>query len=537
MLALALRGVAVFLIAGTGCLDINADPVSDMEAFHRWALTIRAGDWLGRSDFHPYHPWQTGVAEPATWERWYGHVFHQEPFYPYLIATIYLLAPPGPISVVIFQILAGSIGCGLVYLAARRIVPEEAALIAGVFSCFYGPYIFYEMLLLRDTILVPLGAALLWVLVEARHRGSARGAGPWWGACGALFGIMLLTKASILLFLALVLAWLVALGRELIPWRHIAVLVSVFLLTLSPICVRNLIVGAPVLTFTTRGPIEFINGNSPYHIGLGWFDGDDRRVSQYARETLEEADGRLIPTIASVLEDWSSRPVAFARLQLVKTGYLFAPFEMPNNASFSYFRENSMLMRHATLSFFWIGPLALLGLARSWRIRREMAPVLLFLLSGVAVTVPFYVIARFRIPLMPAVMILAGLGTWGLASDALRGRIGRVLLSGSLLLAGLAVNAYSTYPDRMLVRPQDYLIAIDALVSRGELEAALDQASRARELFPRYPHFHRAAGMIYLELGRRPEALEALRTSLTVDPADEETRDLVERLSGGSPLP
>src|SRR5262245_48647957 len=101
--ALLVRLIHVLVIRRTACLEINLDPISDMESFHRWALTIVNGDWLGRSDFHPFHPWQIAVAAKEQWARWYGHVYHQEPLYPYLVALIYRIAPREPISVILFQ--------------------------------------------------------------------------------------------------------------------------------------------------------------------------------------------------------------------------------------------------------------------------------------------------------------------------------------------------------------------------------------------------------------------------------------------------
>ena len=119
--ALLIRVVYYLMIRRTACLDINLDPISDMETFHRWALSIVNGDWLGRGDFHPFHPWQSAVAAKEQWARWYGHVYHQEPFYPYLIALVYLLAPREPASMILLQLLLGAAGCALTDRKSTRL--------------------------------------------------------------------------------------------------------------------------------------------------------------------------------------------------------------------------------------------------------------------------------------------------------------------------------------------------------------------------------------------------------------------------------
>src|SRR6058998_2527066 len=103
--ALCVRLVYYLLIRRTACLAINLDPISDMETFHRWALSIVSGDWIGRDAFHPFHPWQAAVATREQWARWYGHVYHQEPFYPYLVAVVYLFFPREPLSMILLQFL------------------------------------------------------------------------------------------------------------------------------------------------------------------------------------------------------------------------------------------------------------------------------------------------------------------------------------------------------------------------------------------------------------------------------------------------
>ena len=318
---------------------------------------------------------------------------------------------------------------------------------------------------------------------------------------------------------------------------------------------RNLAVGAPPLKITTRGPIEFINGNNPWHRGIGWFDGDDARVSSYARDILSRSSDELVPTAAAVLRGWSANPAGLVKLQLLKAAYLLAPFEMPNNASYSYFRLNSLLLRRATLSFFWISPLALVGLWESRHRSRHFVPVYLFLGAGAISTVAFYVIARFRAPLMPAAMILAGVGLWSIVEHWRLRRWGRLAVAGTMIAGVLALNVATDFADRDLVRPQDYRISIEGYRARGEteralrgvvrdvygkafgdkaaqrIEGALREAEVARSHFASFAWFHREAGGLYLELGRPKEALAAFRDALDRDPSDEEVRQEVGRLS------
>ena len=515
------------------------DPVSDMEAFQRWAATIASGDWLGRSDFHPFHPWQTAVAPPQQWASWYGHVFHQEPFYPYLVAFLYLLAPPGPTIVIVAQMLMGAAGCALTYLAARRIVPEGAALSAGVLAVLYGPYLYYESLVLRDSFLIPLTACLIWLLCEAAARTRTGTAAGWWLAAGLTAGVSYATKAAILPFVLSLIVWLAAGAMRRTSDRFagampVILLLAGFALPVSLLALRNAIVGAPLLKITTRGPIEFINGNNHWHRGIGWFDGDDARVSSYAATTLARAGGRLGPTIRAVLADWRDDPAGLALLQAKKTAYFFAPFEMPNNASYAWFRLNCPPLRWLP-SFFLISPLALAGLFESRRRWRDFLPLYLFLGIGIGVTIAFYVIARFRAPFMPVILIFAGLGLWSLAEQARRGR--RTALAGSLVVVCgvLALNGVCDFRDRDLVRPQDYLIAIEGYRQRGQTDRAIRDAEAGRRHFPSFPVFHKQAGLLYLSQGRNKEAAAAFTEALAKDPADVESRRELMRL--GSPPP
>jgi len=531
-LALAVRLLYGWMIADTGCLAINADPISDMETFHRWALRIVEGDWLGRVDFHPYHPWQQGIAPESTWTGWYGpRVFHQDPLYPYFVALIYRVAPRAPISVVFVQFLLGAVTAACVYLLGRRLASERAALVAGVLAALYGPFLYYESLLLRDTLLVTLSALFL-LSIESARRAERFGR---WLAPGVLAGAIYLTKPNILIFLPLLAAWIVAAGEIRRRWAAAGALAAGFALLLLPVVGRNLAVGSPALKTTTRGPIEFINGNNPWHRGIGWFDGDDPRVTGYAREILSRTKGRLFPTIVEVLRTWRGRYSDLVVLQIRKLGFLLAPFEMPNNASYAYFRSNSPLLRMGLPTFYVLSPLAALGLAVSATSWRRFLPHYLFLLAGGAATVAFYVIARFRIPYVPSLLVFAGMGVDHVAraAAARRGRL--VAASLSLVAALLVVNSIFDYSDAELVRPQDYVVAAEAYAARGETARALSEMDRGLGVFPEFSPLHLIAARMRERAGDTEGALREFGEAARIDPGSREAAEGIGRLSGRAP--
>lgn len=564
-IALVVRIVYQIQVAGTACLAINLDPISDMETFHRWALTIAGGDWLGIGDFHPFHPWQEAIASEKTWLAWYGpHVFHQDPLYPYSMALIYLLAPRVPMSVILVQHLLGVLTAVGVYLLGRRLVSELAGLAAGLTAAVYGPFLFYESLLLRDAALVPLTTAFLLCLEEARERQLPR----WWLLTGCIAGAIYLTKPNILIFLPLLVAWILLAGNDRKARRSngaaapeiasgsgeprcrgrlgsVGALAAGFVIALAPAVARNVIVGAPPLKTTTRGAIEFINGNSPYHPGVGWFDGEDERVTAYAREILTATRLRLLPTIAAVAGTWRENMTGFVSLQLKKLAFLLAPYEMPNNESYAYFRMNVPILRWGAPTFYAISPLAALGLIVTFDRRRRLLPHYLFLIAGGAATVAFYVIGRFRIPYMPLILVFAGAGMAWLIECAGPGdgerrsskdlpaagrRFGKPIAALGLVGALLALNSAASYPDEDQVRPVDFIVAAEAYLSRGETARAVEEIDRGRGIFPEFAPIHADGGRVHERAGDAPGALAAYRQALAIDPSSVEAREGLRRV-------
>ena len=88
------------------------------------------------------------------------------------------------------------------------------------------------------------------------------------------------------------------------------------------------------------------------------------------------------------------------------------------------------------------------------------------------------------------------------------------------------------FPDYATAR----LILAKALVDGGDPEAALAEVRVILQGNPADAQAHRLAGDLERRAGRLPEALAHLRQAAALDPADRESRLLVEVLDGGGTL-
>src|SRR6185503_5210275 len=323
---------------------------SDMAVNVRWADVIRDGDLLCRKTVHPFYPFHESIAPRATWERWWGgpEVFQQAPLYAYFLAGLRVFGE-GFWPVAIGQLLLGLASVALVFLVAERTFGPVVATLAGVGAATYGPLVFHEAVWLRDTLAVTTSLLALWALGRAPLGGRAR-----WLAAGLALAVAFLTRETALLFLPLAGGWA---WRRLERERRVAALGALLLglaLGLLPLVARNLAVGAPALSFSTRGLEGFVHGHaadaSPTDLAL----------SQAAREILPAADGSLLAAMRLTLATHASAG-AFLLFELRKALAILASYEPADNVSWYYFAEHSPVLRlspgfAAVLALGLVGP-------------------------------------------------------------------------------------------------------------------------------------------------------------------------------------
>jgi tetratricopeptide (TPR) repeat protein len=497
----------------------------DSQEYDRWAREIAAGDWLG------------------------SQVFFQAPLYPYLLALLYKVFGGSLDAVYLAQTALAVAGCYALYRAGREMGGEGVGLGAALLAAVYGPFLFYDAQLLKESPAVAVTAFLLWALAAARTR---PGIGRWLGA-GALLGILALLRENALLLVPflLPLAWSREGGRRAFLRRGGALLAGLAL-ALLPVALRNGLVGGDFLPTTFQGGVNFYIGNNPEADGTYQPIVPGKQIPALERREpvriAEQAAGRHLSP-GEVSRFWLGRSLAWARenpgdflrLQVRKLGMFWSWYEWPDAVDYYYVKTLSPALRLPLLEFGGAVILALAGLVLARRRLAPFAPALLFALGWMASTVIFFLFSRYRLPVVPALLILGGV--------ALASFRGRTVALAAVLLAAIFLPRVAGYEPRMdlveynlgrlyeeqgrpdeaaehykaafVLNPKDFLACLNLgnhAARQRDWATALRFYQRASALEPRSDDVESNLGGVYLSLGDFPQAEAHLDRALALNP-------------------
>ncbi len=468
--AFALR--LAYLVQARASDPLFLSPGMDALYHHRWALAIGAGT------------------------EFIHDAFFRAPLYPYFLALVYKLTGVDLFWTRVVQAVIGSASCGLTYLLARRLLGlrgaglgprtrEVAARVSGLVMAAYPLAIYFDGELLIPGLLVFL--LLLGLVLLMRAWDSDRG---WW-LPGLVFGLAVITRPNVLAFLAALAVWffLAFRGRA---WKRLGLFFGAVLLVVLPVTVRNYVKSRTIVPVAWQAGTNFYIGNNPEADGVtailpgtraSWWGGfnDVRRLA-------EEAAGRPLKG-AEIDRYWMSRGFEFWRqhpgkamgLVARKLWLLASGHEVSNNRDIYFFKRYSFLnpLVFSTgvfkFPFGLLLPLALVGLWFFRRVRRRV-PVYLFLAAYGLSFVPFFVTARFRMPLVPLFVIMAAYGVIRLWQDRTRKPVIPIgILAGSLLLFNVNLAGVGRDADPA----QNHYTIATGLREQGKLEPALAALQRA----------------------------------------------------------
>ena len=475
--ALALRLAYIHEQAETLGLNVNKLTQTDNYVFSEWARIIAEGDLLCEQQPHAYHHWTQEVAPAERWVDWYGgpKTFHQTPLYPYFVAAVYFVSNFDDTMVAYAQAFIGALTCLLTFLLASRVLNLRAGIIAGLLLAFMGSYYFYDAFVLRDGPMAFVVILTTLALDVATERNRKRD----WLLAGASLGLFTLAKETGLPLLFLTLFVM------LIAWRHrprhlintAALLFAGWLIVTGPAFARNAAVGAPTFKLSTRGPEVFITGNAHGQSGVGWEPPVD-----LLRELLMESNFSLVGSMILTAGTHKGSPWTLPELLWAKTEAFLNGYEVPNNVNFYLHRSHLLSLRVGFVSMSFVAPAMLLGLILGIQKRRRLTTTYLMLGTLSLSVIALYILARFRLQVLPLMVIFAALSVdWAMTRWSTR-RFGS-LATALALMSGFTWWTWS-HPDPYGEDSKNTSIMLQ-LAKTGTFEKSLYYRDRLVEVLTR----------------------------------------------------
>lgn len=501
-LALGLRAAYVAEIRDVGFFR---EHLSDAAVYMDRAAGIAAGDWFGPADF---------VHAPS---------------YAYLLGVLQSVGGDSPWLPRIVQAVIGALTCVVVALIARRLFDPTTGAVAGGLLALYPPAIFFDGLIQKASLTLLLSTLLLYLMLLA----TARPRWWRWALVGIVGGALVLTRQNMLALLPLLAVWfVVALRGQPIRRRVIwtATAAAALLITMAPWVLRNrAILGDYVLTTPNLGQ-NLAMGNHPDATGTylphvrGQASGEREQAAW--RRTAERAMGRPLTAtevsnyyVAAAWQWIRANPAAWLRLTAYKVALTWGAYELPDTEDYYLYAEHARIL--ATTDTLWhfgiLAPLAAGGILLTRQHWRCLWPLYAWLIVVTLAIALFVVFARYRLPLVPALICFAAAGIVT-GMRCLRQRHWRPVLGGLvvIVLVGVACNYPVGYERRPY--PQSFVNHAIALANQGRYDAALAETQRAIDLAPRNVNAHHTAGSILLDMNRHADALTHFEQARAGDP-------------------
>jgi 4-amino-4-deoxy-L-arabinose transferase-like glycosyltransferase len=509
--SLAVRVVYFRQLERSPFLNLHRWAQTDMHYYDRWARQIASGDGLTRVVPMPMHRWHREIAakylaehpdlcaaleceaaqaadgrdgQERLWARWMGAPrFYQDPLYPYVVAAIYRTAAADPRYAIALQLAMGIVTNVLIWWLTRRLFGDAAGMCAAALAVSCAPMVFYEALLLRDSLIACAGVAIVCLAVAALEQGRR------WrtAALGVALGAACLLKSSFLLLaLALMIGLAVHYRRE---GRAAGIALSMtaagMLIAFTPLAIRNVSVGAAPLSLAASGPMTFVAANESRYLPDVGFGIDAPVLSSF----LGETSGGWSAAVGRAFEGHT--PGSYLALLWRKWDRAWHWFEIPNNENFYYLRMRAPVLAWLPVTFWIIGPLALIGLGLAAPRFRVAWPLYALTAATLASLVAFYVLGRFRIALTAAVIPFAALTLAEVQRRLRQRRYGGAAAIAAAVLLASAWTGRAIADDQIRVRTSDWILAY-SVEYQDRVYGALDRKAYAEagaaylEFFSRY---------------------------------------------------
>ncbi len=397
--------------------------------------------------------------------------------------------------------------------------------------------VFCEMLIQKSILDLFLVCLALCLISKIGSRADAQTAAdhPWTSlGLGAALGALSLTRENALALVVVVAVWVtVTEWTTLSPTRTrgmrmrgpLALLLGLAIVLL-PVVARNLFVGGGFyLTTAQLGPNLYI-GNNPRANGTYTALREGREDAAFERqdatELAQRALGRaLAPGEVSAfwrdraLDDITSAPRDWLALLGRKLMLLVSATEIIDTEAQESHAEWSTSLRWASSigHFGILLPLALVGIVTTWADRKRLRIIYLTALVYAASVLLFFVVARYRYPLIPFLVLFAAAGIARVPDFARQATRRRQVALAVAVMAMAVLTQTPAFSAETMRAITDTNLGV-ALQAQGRLDQAIAHYRRAIAISPDYAPAYNNLGVALRSQGKLDEVIPAYRQAL-----------------------
>jgi hypothetical protein len=386
VLALSLRILALHSLSHTGYFTTL---IADELHYHRWAAALATGGNLPDS------------------------VYVQSPLPAYVIAFVYKIFSPDPLYIRILTIVLGTAVCGLLYLIGCRLGNPVTGLGAALLGALYKPFIFYNVVPLKTTLVLFLFACTLHLFI------CVLDAPAYWriGLYGLALGGLVTARENALALVPITGGLLLLNGlNEGCNARKVALRLMAFgvgiTIVFSPFILRNyMVAGDPTLTTHQAGFILYLGNRldnpHPYFRPVPFASSNPAlQEIQFRIEASRRTGSMLSPKEAEhfwMRQVWDlalSHPQEFVHMQGRKIVALMNQFEAGDHYDIDYMGKFAPFFSLPLPTATILIPLGITGLILNAR-RSQVHLALAVVGATYALSlIPFHISGRYRLPLM-----------------------------------------------------------------------------------------------------------------------------------------
>jgi len=460
---------AAICIAQFSKSPFHGAPVIDERAYVSWAKDVAGGAVVG------------------------DKVFYQDPLYPYFLAAVFSVAGESLVAARLVQGLMGVISVWLVFMAARTLVGGRTGIIAAALLSLCGGLYLYALLILKAETVILVSAASCAVGAWAARDPSAK---PRLVGLGFCLGLLSLLRGNALILVPATAAWAFWIDSSAARRQRLvraALVIAGATAVLFPVGLRNYKVSGDLALTTSQGGANFYIGNNEHANGrYVWLDFVRANPRFEAEDFKNEAQLRAGRTLSpsEVSRFWymegmrwiAANPGRALWLFLTKLGMLVHQHEISDNHSLYLIRGEFVSALWAPFlgpGILW-GPALLGGIVLLGRGRRGSFPAMFAILYAASI-VPFFILSRYRAPLLPPLAIMAAVFIDFVILRVKEGRIKTLLpyavVAAVTFMVGLYPFAFTraSLVEERFILAQTYLDVSRPAEALGELDLVLSR--------------------------------------------------------------